>query len=112
MQSLQRTRRERFRNGCAARNTVGSVSSAGLRDLQAVVLHVLHYDADVGGAVARQKKTIGVTTTRPGAMKVRCDRDYASFLMSRYQGKFLVDWRNGIMNVTRPMIDLAGICEE
>ena len=45
-------------------------------------------------------------------MKVRCDRDYASFLKSRYRDKFFVDWQNGIMTVTRPMIDLACICEE
>ncbi|HME00507.1 MAG TPA: hypothetical protein VKM93_24640 [Terriglobia bacterium] len=45
-------------------------------------------------------------------MKVRCDRDYASFLKSCYRNKFLVDWDNGIMTVTKPMIDLACICEE
>ncbi|MGO9272626.1 MAG: hypothetical protein ACLQOO_20730 [Terriglobia bacterium] len=45
-------------------------------------------------------------------MKVRCDRDYASFLQSCYRYKFFVDWQNGIMTVTKPMIDLACICEE
>ena len=64
------------------------------------------------GRVAVLSVTTGVTTTRPGAMKVRCDRDYASLLKSCYRDKFFVDWRNGIMTVTRPMIDLACICEE
>jgi len=45
-------------------------------------------------------------------MKVRCDREYASFLKRFYRDKFLVDWQNGIMTVTKPMIDLACICEE
>jgi len=45
-------------------------------------------------------------------MKVRCDRDYASFVKSCYRDKLFVDWQNGIMTVTRPMIDLAFICVE
>jgi hypothetical protein len=45
-------------------------------------------------------------------MRVRCDRDYASFLKSCCRDKFFVDWQNGIMTVTRPMIDLAFICVE
>jgi hypothetical protein len=45
-------------------------------------------------------------------MKVKCDRDYASFLKGRYHGRWLIEWRNGVMTVTMPALDLSGICEE
>jgi hypothetical protein len=45
-------------------------------------------------------------------MKVRCDRDYALFLKSRYHDRFFVEWHNGIMTLTRPMMELTCICEE
>jgi len=54
----------------------------------------------------------GNSVSRRWTMKVRCDRDYASFLKSCYRNKFFVDWQNGIMTVTKPMINLACLCEE
>ena len=45
-------------------------------------------------------------------MKVKCDRDYASFLRGRYRGMWLIEWRNGIMTVTMLALYLSGICEE
>jgi hypothetical protein len=45
-------------------------------------------------------------------MKVRCERGYAAFLKNCYRNKFFVDWQNGIMTVTKLMVDLTCICEE
>ncbi len=48
------------------------------------------------------------------AMKVRCDRAYALFLKTKYEGRLSIVWENGfvtIAEISQPA-DLASICAE